>query len=70
MALIDTMVDDSRTSSKRWEGWHIIGFLPEGLGEVVCKDGKGLLTEKRIRLTTHKLGVRGKFTRADLYTDR
>lgn len=27
-------------------------------------------TEKRIKFTTHKLGVRGKFARADLYTDR
>lgn len=70
MALIDTMVDDSATSAKRWEGWHIIGFVPGGFGEVVCKDGKGLLTEKRMKFTTHKLGVRGKFARADLYTDR
>ena len=26
--------------------------------------------EKRIRFTTHKLGVRGQFTRANLYRDR
>jgi len=70
MALTDTMVDDSATSVKRWEGWHIIGFVPEGITEIVCRDGKGLLTEKRMKFTTHKLGVRGKFARADLYTDR
>lgn len=70
MTLIDTMVDDSATSAKRWENWHIIGFVPEGIGEIVCKDGKGFLTEKRTKFTTHKLGVRGKFARADLYTDR
>lgn len=46
MALIDTMVDDSGISSKRWKGWHIIGFVPEGITEVVYEDDKGLLTKQ------------------------
>jgi len=46
MALNDTIVDDTRTSAKRWEGWHIIGFLPEWIGEVGHTKDKRIFTKQ------------------------
>lgn len=46
MAVNDTMVDDTKTSAKRWEGWRIIGFLPEQVKEVGHKEDRKVFTKQ------------------------
>lgn len=51
MVVSDIMVDNTKTSEKRWEGWYITGYLPGEIEETGCEQYTDSLTKQNFKQT-------------------
>ena len=59
MVVSDTMVDNTKTSEKRWEGWYVTSYLPGEIEETGYEQHTDSFTkqdfEQALRKVTRKV---------------